>query len=235
MVFNSTEEVEKYEFAIHTEVYEKNLTRAKEVRDVKDPHQPVISEFSTNVISFRKWYPTKISFLHLQHTIESYRTVGIKMEFTVNNFAILHRFISERKRFRICSVLLPNLLKFYHLFHTNLNHFITRKEAEEKTIDEVITDINKKCKPLLNVEIKELYERVLYFHRIYVKECNGLIGFGPCAAIRREDRFMPLERDTKFIRLLSVTEEPKIGEDALYSVIQDLVCLILCPPRISVG
>ena len=224
MVFKSTEEVEKYEFAIHTQVYEKNLKRAKEVRDVKAPHQPVISEFSTNVISFRKWYPTKITFLHLQHTIESCRPVDIKMESTVNNFAILHRFISERKRFRISSILIPNLLKFYRLFHTNLNYFITRKEAEEKTIDEVITDINKKCKTLLNVEIKELYERVLYFYRIYVKVCRGLIGFGPCAAIRREDKFMPLERNTKFIRLLSVTEEPEIGEDALYLVIQDLVC-----------
>ena len=235
MVFRSPEEVEKYEFAIHTQVYEKNLKRAKEVRDVKAPHQPVISEFSTNVISFRKWYPTKITFLHLQHTIESCRPVDIKMESTVNNFAILHRFISERKRFRISSILIPNLLKFYRLFHTNLNYFITRKEAEEKTIDEVITDINKKCKTLLNVEIKELYERVLYFYRIYVKVCRGLIGFGPCAAIRREDKFMPLEKNTKFIRLLSVTEEPKIGEDALYLVIQDLVCWTLCPPRISVG
>ena len=235
MVFKSTEEVEKYEFAIHTQVYEKNLKRANEVRDVKAPHQPVISEFSTNVISFRKWYPTKMTFLHLQHTIESCRPVDIKIEFTVNNFAILHRFISERKRFRISSILIPNLLKFYRLFHTNLNYFITRKEAEEKTIDEVITDINKKCKTLLNVEIKELYERVLYFYRIYVKVCRGLIGFGPCAAIRREDKFMPLEKNTKFIRLLSVTEEPEIGEDALYLVIQDLVCWTLCPPRISVG
>ena len=228
MVFKSTEEVEKYEFAIHTQVYEKNLKRAKEVRDVKAPHQPFISEFSTNVISFRKWYPTKITFLHLQHTIESYRIVGIKMEFTVNKFAILHRFISERKRFRISSILLPNLLKFYKLLHTNLNYFITRKEAEEKTIDEIIIYLNKKCKHLLNVEIRELYERVLYFYRIYVKACSGLIGCGPCAAIRREDRFMPLERNTKFIRLLSVSEEPKIEEDALYSVIQDLVCWIFC-------
>ena len=229
MVFNSIEEVEKYEFAIHTQVYEKNLKRAKEVRDVKAPHQPVISEFSTNVISFRKWYPTKITFLHLQHTIESCRTVGIKMEFTVNNFAILHRFISERKRFRICSILLPNLLKFYKLLHTNLSYLITRKEAEEKTIDEIIIYLNKKCKHLLNVEIRELYERVLYFYRIYVKACSGLIGCGPCGtAIRRGDKFIPLEGNTKFIRLLSVSEEPKIEEDALYSVIQDLVCWIFC-------
>ena len=228
MVFNSIEEVEKYEFAIHTQVYEKNLIRAKEVRDVKAPHQPVISEFSTNVISFRKWYPTKITFLHLQHTIESYRPVDIKMESTVNNFAILHRFINERKRFRICSILLPNLLKFYKLLHTNLSYLITRKEAEEKTIDEIIIYLNKKCKPLLNVEIRELYERVLYFYRIYVKACSRLIGCGPCAAIRREDRFMPLERNTKFIRLLSVSEEPKIEEDALYLVIQDLVSWTFC-------
>ena len=69
---------------------------------------------------------------------------------------------------------------------------------------------------------------MLYFYRIYVKACSGLIGFGPCAAIRREDRFMPFERNTKFIRLLSVSEEPKIEEDALYSVIQDLVCWIFC-------
>ena len=235
MVFNSIEEVEKYEFAIHTQVYVKNMKRGKEVRDVKAPHQPVISEFSTNVISFRKWYPTKITFLHLQHTIESYRSVGIKMEFTVNNFAILHRFISERKRLRICSILLPNLLKFYKLLHTNLSYLITRKEAEEKTIDEVIIYLNKKCKSLLNVEIKELYERVLYFYRIYVKASSGLIGCGTCAAIKREDRFIPLEGNTMFIRLLSVTEEPEIGEDALHLVIQDLVSWILCPPRISAG
>ena len=226
-VFNSTEEVEKYEFAIHTQVYDKNLKRTKEVRDTRT-QQPVMSEFSANVISFRKWYPTKVTFLHLQHTIESCRPVDIKLDSTVNNFAILHRFISERKRFRISSILIPNLLKFYRLFHTNLNYFITRKEAEERTVEEVINDINKKCKPLLNVEIKELYERVLHFYRVYVKVCRGLIGFGPCAAIRREDKFMPLERNTKFIRLLSVTEEPEIGDDALYLVIQDLVSSCTC-------
>ena len=228
MVFKSTEEVEKYEFAIHTQVYDKNLKRTKEVHDVKAPHQPVLSEFSANVISFKKWYPIKITFFHLQHAIESCRSVDIKLEPTVNNFAILHRFISERKRFRISSILIPNLLKLYNLLHTNFNYFVTREEAEEKTIDEVIADINKKCKLPLNVlNVKELYERVLYFYRVYVKVCRGLIGFGPCAAIRREDKFMPLERNTKFIRLLSVTKEPEIGEDALYLVIQDLVSCII--------
>ncbi|KAI6653841.1 hypothetical protein LOD99_3343 [Oopsacas minuta] len=217
-LFYSTEEVEKYEFAIHTKVYEKTSKRT----DLKSSQQ-IFSEFSNNVISFRKWYPTKITFIHLQHAIESCRPVDIRVESPVDNFVILHRFISERKRFRISSILLPNLIKFYRLFHTNLNYFITRKEAESKTIHEVITDINKRSHPLVNVDIMELYKRILHFYKMYVIVCRGLIGFGPCAAIRREEKFLPLEKNTKFIRILSVNEESEVGFDALYLVIQDLI------------
>ena len=222
-LFNSTKDVEMYEYAIHTRVYEKTLKQTTEVRT----KQQVISEFSNNVVSFRKWYPTKVTFLHLQHTIESCRPVNIKEDSTVNNFAILHRFVCERKRFRICSILLPNLIKFYRLFHTNLNYFITRKEAESKTIQEVIEDITKKSRPLVDVDIKELYKRILYFYRLYYNVCRGLIGYGPCGAIRREEKFLPLKKDTKFIRLLSFSDEPEVGFDALYLVIQDLVCFQL--------
>ena len=230
-LFESTKDVEMYEYAIHTRVYEKTLRQTTETRADVRTRQQVISEFSSNVVSFRKWYPTKVTFLHLQHTIESYRPVNIKEDTSVNNFAILHRFVCERKRFRICSILLPNLIKFYRLFHTNLNYFITRKEAESKTIQEVIDDITKKSCPLVNVDIKELYKRVLYFYRLYYNACRGLIGYGPCGAIKREEKFLPLRKDTKFIKLLSFSDEPEVGFDALYLVIQDLVCFscgIIC-------
>ena len=230
-LFESTKDVEMYEYAIHTRVYEKTLKQTTETRADVRTRQQVISEFSSNVVSFRKWYPTKVTFLHLQHTIESCRPVNIKEDTTVNDFAILHRFVCERKRFRICSILLPNLIKFYKLSHTNLNYFITRKEAESKTIQEVIDDITKKSRPLVNVDIKELYKRVLYFYRLYYNACRGLIGYRSCRAIRREDKFLPLRKDTKFIKLLSFSDEPEVGFDALYLVIQDLVCFscgILC-------
>ena len=219
-IFQSTQDVEMYEYAIHTRVYEKTLKQTTDVRT----RQQVISEFSNNVVSFRKWYPAKVTFPHLQHTIESCRPVNIKEDTSVNNFAILHRFVCERKRFRICSILLPNLIKFYRLFHTNLNYFITRNEAESKTIQEVIEDITKKSRPLVNIDIKELYKRILYFYRLYYNVCRGLIGYGPCGAIRREEKFLPLSKDTKFIRLLSFSDEPGVGFDDLYLVIQDLVC-----------
>ena len=224
-LFKSTKEVLVYESFIHTRVYEENLRRIRELRaDVRTAsQQQVISEFSYNVISFRKWYPPEITFSHLQHTIESCRPVDTDPEAFVNTFAILHRFISERKRFRISSILIPNLIKLYRIFHTNLSFFITRKDAETKTINQVISKIKEKCKLFFNVDIQNLYERIHHFYNEYVKVCRGLIGSGPCAAIRREEKFGPLKDDTKFIRLLSLSEESEVGSDALYLVIHDLV------------
>ena len=99
-------------------------------------------------------YPHYPSTSELFHILLSSRAISTTEG---NEVYVLSKFALEYPRLLAAGNLLPDLLEFYQWIHTELAFLVTRKDAQNWTIEQVVAAVHNKHPELKR---EELYERV---------------------------------------------------------------------------
>ena len=85
------------------------------------------------------------------------------------NHPILVKFMNRYPRLKVGGELLPSLIEFYVWIHTDLNHVITKKEATDTSILEVVEQAAAKYSKDIERHYKKLFEKVQGAVSLYSK------------------------------------------------------------------
>ena len=96
--------------------------------------------------------------------------------------------------------MLPDLVELYCWLHINLSYILTRVEATELTIEQIINLAKANLSKESGGKIYDLYNRVMRGYNKYVKLIEERIGVGPCGD---QHKIYPISNDTKLIHFLS--------------------------------
>ena len=74
--------------------------------------------------------------------------------------SVLRKFIREKQRLRVGGLLLPDLVEFYVWLHQHLSHLVTKQQALELSVGDVVKRLTKRYSKDYAAYIRRLFARV---------------------------------------------------------------------------